>query len=59
MEIGKNDWTSYRMEPKHKRGRPRRRWKDRVKKGLKELGIENGVKRKEIGGDKRLLRQRA
>lgn len=27
---------------KRPRGRPRQRWKDRVVKNLKELGIENG-----------------
>jgi len=43
---------------KRPRRRPRRRWKDRVVKDLKELGIENEEElAKETGGGKWLVRQ--
>lgn len=42
VEIREINLTSYRMETKQSRGRPRQRWKDRMDKDLEEVGIENG-----------------
>jgi len=46
--------TKWKPNTKRPRGRPRQRWKERVVKDLRELGIEDG---KELARDRDRWRQ--